>query len=541
MDGVLGEDLLKWSSVRVSGIEANLNPQTVAIKEIALNNVAARLVIETNHTINLLAALSPAGANAPVDTNAPAITNATKTATVAKNPGVPATNAPAPAALPLISIGSIVISNAAASFTDRSLTPSVNLAVLEAGGTIAGLSSSQLQHANVDLSAKVDGIGPVAISGIINPFSGTETNDLKITVKDVDLTPTSPYSGKFAGYRIAQGKLNLDLAYDVIGRKLKSKNVITLDRFTFGEKVESPDATHLPVRLAIAILKDRNGQILLDVPIEGSFDDPQFRIGKVVVHTLLNILEKVATSPFSLLGAAFGGGGEELSYQDFAPGSVVLLPANEQKLDSLAKGLYERPGLQLEIAGSIDPEADRDGMRHASLDKQIRTRQWQSLRKSERAATTPSQITLTPEERAAWVKKLYGEAMGKGVINAAFIAANTNLAAIAAHIKSASAENEKGATILMEGLPATTPQPAQAATATQPAKPVVSADPKELLLMATIPVTDNDFQELAADRAKAVRAYLLQTGKVEAERLFLTENRTGGVRPDGSRAYLQFR
>jgi flagellar motor protein MotB len=295
------------------------------------------------------------------------------------------------------------------------------------------------------------------------------------------------------------------------------------------------------VRLAIAILKDRNGQILLDVPIEGSLDDPQFRIGKVVTRTLLNILEKAATSPFSLLGAVFGGGGEELSYQDFAPGSAVLLPANEQKLDSLVKGLYERPGLQLEIVGSIDPEADRDSLRRASLDKQIRTRQWTSLRKSERATTTPGQLTLTPEERAAWVKTLYSEALDKGVINAAFIAANTNLAAIAAQIPSRSGNTEKSATRLMERSSATVPTSSKAATVAHQPKPVAPADPMEALLMAAVPVTDGDFEALASERAKAVRAYILQTGKVEAERLFLTENQTGGVRSDGSRVYLQFR
>jgi hypothetical protein len=543
VDGVLGEDLLKWSSVRVSGIEANLDPLSAAIREIALDNVSVRLVIETNHTINLLAALSPPGAGAPVDTNAPAVTNATKAVTVtAAKPAGPATNATASAALPPVSIGAIVISNAAASYTDRSITPNVHLQILEAGGTIAGLSSSQLQHADINLSAKVDGVGPVTIAGTLNPFSGTETNDIKITVKDVDLTPTSPYSGKFAGYRITQGKLNLDLAYDLVGRKLKSKNVITLDRFTFGEKVNSPDATHLPVRLAIAILKDRKGQILLDVPVEGSLDDPQFRIGKVVTHTLLNILTKVATSPFSLLGAAFGGGGEELGYQDFAPGSTALLPANAQKLDSLSKGLYERPGLQLEIAGSIDSEADRDGLRRASLDKQIRTLQWQSLGKSERAATTPDQLTPTPAEHTAWVKKLYGEAVGKGVINHAFIAANTNLTAIASQIKPTATGTEKGATQLMQSLPATTPKSSNAATtATHQTKTIVSADPKEALLLASIPVSDSDLETLAANRAKTVRAYILQTGKVEVERLFITENQTGGVRSDGSRVYLQFR
>ena len=206
----------------------------------------------------------------------------------------------------------MLITNTAISFTDRSLKPNVNMAIQQVNGTISGLSSEQLQHADVNLNAKVDGVGPVAITGTINPFSGTQTNDVKISVKDVDLTPASPYSGKFAGYRIAEGKLNMDLAYELVGKKLQSKNVITLDQFTFGEKVNSPDATHLPVRLAIAILKDREGKIVLDVPIEGSLDDPQFRIGKVVTRAILNILTKVATSPFSLVGALFGGGGEEL-------------------------------------------------------------------------------------------------------------------------------------------------------------------------------------------------------------------------------------
>ncbi len=174
--------------------------------------------------------------------------------------------------------------------------------------------------------------------------------------------------------------------------------------------MDSPDATHLPVRLAIAILKDRDGKIVLDVPIEGSLDDPKFRIGKVVQRAIVNILEKVATSPFSLLGALFGGGGEELGYQDFAAGSAELTADDTKKLDSLAKGLYERPGLSLEIAGSIDPDGDREGLQRAALDKEIRTRIWMKLRKAEQATNSVDQIVLTPDDRVHWVKKLYGEA-----------------------------------------------------------------------------------------------------------------------------------
>lgn len=537
VDGVTAQDLLRWDSLRFDGIDANLNPQSVAIKEITLENAYADVVIETNHTINLLAALHPA------DTNAPALNPAGVTRSEPArddHPTIASSNTVA--ALPTISIDNIVVSNTTIQFTDHSLTPNVHLAIQQTGGTISGISSENLQHADVNLHAMVDGAGPASITGEINPFSGTETNHVQVLVKDMDLTPTSPYAVKFAGYRIAMGKLNLDLVYDLVGRNLRSKNVITLDQFTFGEKVNSPDATHLPVRLAIAILKDRDGKIVLDVPVEGSLDDPKFRIGKVVTRAIVNILTKVATSPFALVGAAFGGGGEELGYQDFAPGSSDLTPTDRQKLDTLIKALYARPGLGLEISGSVDPVADHDGLQRVLLQNQLQTKKWLSLRKSQRAIVTPQQVTLTPSEREDLVKKLYNEAWAKGQITPAMLAANTNLAAAVSQIKSQSSRVEKGATILARGLPAaaqTTSGTTAVATPQTRLPPIT--DPTEVLLLASIPVTDNEFETLASDRAKAVRAYILASGKVGSSRLFLAENRTGGVRNDGSRVYLQFR
>jgi hypothetical protein len=532
VDGALGEDLLKWDSLRFSGIDANLNPQIVSIKEIALDNAYARVVIETNKAINLLTALHPAETNAAPMMGTNAVVVATKMTALATN-NLDLTTAPK------ISIGSIVISNAAFRFTDLSVKPNVNLAVQQAGGTIAGISSEELQHADINLHALVDNVGPADITGHINPFSGTQTNEIKVSVKDVDLTPTSPYAGKFAGYRIARGKLNVDLQYQIVGKKLTSKNVITLDQFTFGEKVDSPDATHLPVRLAVAIMKDRDGKIVLDVPVDGSLDDPQLRIGKVVTRAIVNILEKVATSPFSLLGAMFGGGGEELGYQDFVPGSAELSPDSAKKLDTMVKALYARPALQLEISGSIDPASDRDGLQRVALDKEIRTRQWQSLGKAERDTTTPGQIVLTPDQRSAWVKKFFSEAEDAGKITPALIAANTNLVAAVAQLVARSAHVKKGAEGLMQPAPENAPGSAPAAVSALSKLPP-PADPMEALLLATIPISDSDLETLADGRAKAVRAYILQSGKVEDTRLFLTENQTGGVRSDGSRVYLQF-
>ncbi len=522
VDGVMGEDLLKWDSLRFDGIDANLNPPSVAIREIDLENAYARLVIETNHTINLLNALRLTNTNAPA-------TNDIKVAVAA--PKTAATNA----ALPQISIGAVVITNTAVSFSDRSMQPTVNLAIQELNGSITGVSSEQLHHAVVDLHAKVDGVGPVAITGNLNPFSGTQTNNLQISVHDVDLTPASPYAGKFAGYQIAEGKLNLDLAYEMVGRKINSKNVITLDRFTFGDPVDSPDATHLPVRLAIALLKDREGKIILDVPIQGSLDDPKFRIGKVVERVIVNILEKVATSPFSLLGALFGGGGEELAQQDFPPGSAELTAADRQKLDSLLKGLYARPALNLELAGSVDPDGDREGLQRAALDRQIRTRVWLKLRQAEQATNSVAALVLTPDERAKWVNKLYAEAVAAGRITPQLIAANSNLVAYAAKVVPRKVILQTGAAKLEAGNHTLTKSTNNVVYQTKLMPP---PDPTEAVLLATYPASDADLQTLAASRAAAVQAYLLAGGKVAPARLFLKQ---GELRRNGSRVFLSFR
>jgi hypothetical protein len=532
-DGLRGQDLVKWDSVRVSGIEANLNPLAVSIKQISVNNVVANAVIETNGAINMLEAASPAGAPAVTQTNARVI--------AAKSKMPPGTNILSIQGLPQVTIDAVVVTNTRLNYTDRSLEPNVTIVIEQGGGTIRGLSSEQLDHADVDLHALVDGVGPVQVTGHINPFSGTWTNAVNVSLKSLDLLPTSPYAGKFAGYRIARGNLNLDLDYHLVGRKLDSQNHIMVDQFTFGDKVDSPDATKLPVRLAVAILKDRQGQIVLDVPIQGSLDDPKFRIGKVVVYALENILTKVATSPFSLLGAAFGGGGEELSYQDFDPGSTDLTESSKKKLDVITKALYDRPGLQLQISGSIDPVNDRDGLQRAAFEKKLRNTKWMSLSKSEQAATQPDDIVLAPDERSHLIKQLYDQALKDGTITPALFTANTNLAIIAAHIKAPLPQNIKLAILLVQksqsdSSPNTPSAPAPAPSNGGLAPP---ADPMEALLTAIIPVSDSDLETLALERAKAVRGYILQSGKVEAGRLFLAQNQGGGLRRDGNKVYLE--
>ena len=242
------------------------------------------------------------------------------------------------------------------------------------------------------LTGKVDNTASVEINGKLNPLNQKLPTELSVLFKDIDLHPTGPYSVRFLGYRLTKGKLSLDLRYSLADRKLKSTNVIIVDQLMLGEKMPGPDATKLPIKLAIAVLKDRNGKIELNVPIDGSIDDPNFHLGNVISRAIVNVLTKIVTSPFAALGAVFGGKGEEMSYQDFDAGRSELLPASAEKLDTLVKGLYERPGLQLEIEGSIDPKTDLTGLRRQKLEKSFRVAKWNTLRKSDQTQTTADSI-----------------------------------------------------------------------------------------------------------------------------------------------------
>jgi hypothetical protein len=257
-----------------------------------------------------------------------------------------------------ITVDTIRVENGAADFSDLFIKPNFAADVRNLRGRVKGLSSKLGTRADVLLEGEVNKYSPVKISGQINPLTKEKYADLAMSFKNFDLSATSPYSGKFAGYNIEKGKLSLDLKYQVSDNVFTGENRITVEQLTLGERVESPNATKLPVSLGVALLKDANGNIELDVPVQGDINDPHFDFGKVIASTLSNTITKVVSSPFAALGSLVGGNGEELSQIEYEFGSATLRPEQIEKLDKLAKALQERPGLRLEITGRADKEND---------------------------------------------------------------------------------------------------------------------------------------------------------------------------------------
>ena len=452
------EDILKMETLSLNDLHFDSNPLAVDIKDISLSNFYARILMNQKGALNLQEIFvkeetSKKPAPKRKDSSSPPTENG-----AAQN----------------IKIGIITLQGGRIDFTDQTVNPEYSTKLTEMGGRISGLSSEESSSGDLELRGKLNDYAPLEITGKINPLKKDLYVDLKVRFKDIDLSPMTPYSGKYAGYTIQKGKLSLDLKYLIDKRKLDSQNVIFLDQFTFGDRVESPQATKLPVKLAIALLKNRNGEIKLDLPVSGSLDDPKFSVWGIVLKIILNLITKAATSPFALLGAAFGGG-EELSYIEFDYGMAKITETNLKKIDTLVKALLDRPGLKLDLEGHVDLERDREGLKQYLFQKKLKAQKLNETLKKGQPAVPVDEVQIDPKEYEKYLKLAYkGEKFPKP----------KNVLGMAKDI----------------------PGPEM-----------------EKLMFTYIEVRESDLRSLAAQRAMSVKDAVLKSGKIEAERIFTLE------------------
>ncbi len=374
VDDELRMDLIKWDRLTVSGIRYQSEPASLSIRSVRAQAPYARVIIDENRHLNISAALKPAGAPAAEPAPAPTapapapgrsrISSTTRTADLAP---------PAPASTLPLSLGTVVLTNGSANYADQWIQPHFAIGIQQLNGTIDGLSSDPASRAKIDLTGSVDRYAPAHIWGETNLLSQSTYTDISMSYRGIELTGVTPYSGHFAGYKIAKGKLTVDLKYHIEDRKLTASHHIVVDQLQLGDKVDSPDAVNLPLKLAVSLLKDRNGVIDLDLPVTGSLDDPQFRIGPIIWKVFVNLLEKAVTAPFSLLGHLFGGG-DQVNIIEFPPGSAGLDPAALSRLESVAKALDARPGLELDIPGTYSTVSDAPALAQLRLQGQLRKR-----------------------------------------------------------------------------------------------------------------------------------------------------------------------
>lgn len=339
-----GKEVLGFDKLSFEKVEGGLLPLDLTLDRILLSGLRVKLGLLPDGRLNLSTLERPA----PPPPREPAAP--------AEPPGPPAK----------IKVGSFALERGTVEIFDRTVKPALNIKLAGLGGRVSPLIVPGNAKMKIDLSGKVDA-APLKIGGELLSRGKASDLTLAMSLKGWDLLPLGGYFAKYAGYGLERGKLSLDLKISLANRQLDTHHLVLVDQLTLGEKVDSPDATWLPVKLALAILTNREGQLELDVPITGDLDDPEFGVGRVIGRALLNILEKVATSPFALLGAIVGGGDDQLSELAFSPGSAELTPTEAAKLEKVAKALRDRPALRVSLEGSLDPVADAEALGRAKL------------------------------------------------------------------------------------------------------------------------------------------------------------------------------
>lgn len=484
LDGGGENDLLRWQVLNIDTVKLRTGAEVpeIDLSTVQLSDFYARAILSPEGRLNLVDVFSPPEAQA--DTTA-----ATSPAPPAAPP--PADNAAPPR--PVIRIAGIELVRGNVNFTDNFVKPNYTANLTDLGGTVAALASDTANPADVSIRGRVDSDAPVEITGKLNPLAPKLYLDIAASAQGVELPRLTPYSVKYAGYPITKGKLSMDVHYSVENDQLKADNHLFLDQLTFGERVDSPTATKLPVLFAVSLLKNTRGEIDINLPISGSLNDPQFSLGGIIVRVIVNLLTKAVTAPFSLLAAAFGGG-EELGYLEFPAGSAALEAAQTKKLATLAKALADRPALRLEITGRVDPTIDTEPLRASRLEAKLRAAKLRELVRAGESVD-PATVKFAAEERPALVARVYGE---EKIPNKP-----RNVLGIAKTIPTA--EMEK-------------------------------------LILATIPVAEADLRGLANERAAAARDRLEAEGKIARDRVFLVAPKltAEGIKDQGRPSRVDF-
>jgi len=469
----VGEELLAWKSLNLRGIAVTTAPGAaprVEVAETGLADFFARITVNEAGRINLGdIAKTPAEAQAA---NAAAAA-ATPAASMPQAPASAPAVAQADPLAPIVRFGPVSLVNGRVAFSDYFIKPNYSADLSELTGKLSAFSSEAPGGdpvlADLELRGKAEGTASLEVTGKLNPLAKPLALDITGKVRDLELPPLSPYSVKYAGHGIERGKLSMDVNYKVLPNgQLTASNRLVLNQLTFGEPVQGAPNS-LPVKLAVALLSDRNGVIDLDLPISGSLNDPQFRLAPVIFKIIVNLVTKALTAPFSLLASALGGG-DELSHVPFAPGSAVLTPEAQQNLAKVVKALNDRPALKITVTGTASLKDEREGIQREHLRQLVLA--------EKRRASPQDAAPVSADEYPALLKAAYRRAD---------IAKPRNLVGLAKDL----------------------PVPEM-----------------EALLLANQSATEAQAAELAQERGQAVRAYLLEQ-KLPAERLFVAAPKAG--------------
>ena len=451
------ETVAQWLQLQLSALSYQQKDNRLEIGQLLLAAPSVVIAVDEKLQVNLASLVKPIENTISSEQEEVDITTATGTETPDFS----------------LAINRLAIENGAMDFSDRSFQPGFATPIVNLNGEIDGFDTRSKKPATIKIDGRVDRYAPVTIKGALNPSSPLNMTDLSMSFTNVELTTLTPYSGRFAGYSIQKGRLHLDLNYQIKNHQLSATNQMLLDKLILGSRVDSNEAVDLPIRLALALLKDRNGQIDITLPISGDLENPEFELGPVIRMALVNLITNIISAPFDLLASLVGGSAEEMQFVTFEPGQFSINRSEQvESLDKLAKALRDRPGLQLEVTGKTAKDSDWPLVARSLLESEL-TQRWIKELKAQKKPV-PEKLILSTMDEDTHLRLL------KTIAGTMMTSESDEL-----NIEQANAD-----------------------TITQH-------------LLAQWPFNENAMRQLAIDRAREIKDYLMDEGGLDPQRIFL--------------------
>ncbi|HNP34846.1 MAG TPA: DUF748 domain-containing protein [Woeseiaceae bacterium] len=381
-----GSRLGSWDRVEIRKLDFSLAKRMLNISEIELHNAYADIFVAADGSVNLGRVEKGAAAGDGDKGTAASVTEGPERRNDAEMQ---------------VLIGRVIFADAGADYADESLPLPFAARVAELKGEISTIATASNEPSKVALEGKVDEHGFVQVSGTVTPLDPAWNTDMKVAFRNVEIPKFSAYTIEFAGRKLASGKLDLDLGYQVKKQKLVGENKIVLRDFELGDKVDHPGAMSLPLGLAVALLKDSSGKIDIDLPVRGDLNDPEFRYGGIIWKALSSLIIKIVASPFALLGNLIGVSPDELAHINFLDGRADLTPPELERAGNLVEALSLRPQLVLEIPGVVDSAVDGHALKVARVAELVEQRIG--------AAATSNENSTYAEQQQEALEALYQE------------------------------------------------------------------------------------------------------------------------------------
>jgi len=401
-------ELLVWEQFQIKKFNCGFFPHYIDIDEIRMSQLEAPLFLQTNGNLNWLSLMNNSSANdlSPESKSVSQTTQQDNPIIKPSTENSPQTTSSQSTPFERLSVRKIILENSIIRFVDLTMTPAFQAHMSQLNGQVLGFDQNESKSMDFVFNGTLNDLSQMKIVGQLSPFQKPLSLKVDIRFDGIEVPVFTTYTSHYIGYPIDKGQLTLNLDYIVEKNQLISTNKFTINQLELGDKNENAKIPSLPIKFALALLKDREGKIKIDIPVQGNLDSLDFSLKNVILQTLQNLLERMVTSPFSFLSRLYGYS-EDMEYIEFDYGKTDFTPSNLKKIKQVSKMMTDRPLLKLQFFSHVNIIAEEKAFKRIQLNKELELLKFKDQASLSETGKMMKRSILTDKEYDHYLIQLY--------------------------------------------------------------------------------------------------------------------------------------